>query len=53
MYSCFTIVTSFEPQWATWTIEYEKKAEDTPEPLIELGIILDMYKDIEGHLLKN
>lgn len=22
-----------------WTIEYEKKIEDTPEPLNELGII--------------
>ncbi|KAL3369852.1 hypothetical protein AABB24_007072 [Solanum stoloniferum] len=53
MYNSFTIAVACEPQWVTWTIEYEKKTEDTSEPLIELGIILDLNKDIEGHLVKN
>lgn len=52
LYSSFTFVSSCQHQWTTWTIEYEKKIEDTPEPLIYLGFILDMTKDIEGHLLK-
>ncbi|XP_049392197.1 MLP-like protein 34 [Solanum stenotomum] len=34
MYSSFTIVTSHESQWTIWTLEYEKKTEDIPEPLI-------------------
>ncbi|KAL3372939.1 hypothetical protein AABB24_005127 [Solanum stoloniferum] len=51
-YSSFTFVSYCQHQWATWTIEYEKKNEDTPEPLIFLGFILDMTKDIEAHLLK-
>ncbi|KAL3338533.1 hypothetical protein AABB24_027586, partial [Solanum stoloniferum] len=53
IYSSFTIVTCFEPQWSIWTIEYEKKTEDTPEPLTQLGLLIDMSKDIESHLLKN
>ncbi|KAL3360939.1 hypothetical protein AABB24_014054 [Solanum stoloniferum] len=53
MYSSFTIITSHQPQWTTWTFEYEKKTEDIPEPLILLGIVIDMTKDLEGHLLKN
>ncbi|XP_015069402.1 kirola-like [Solanum pennellii] len=52
LYHSFTFVSSCQNQWATWTIEYEKKIEDTPEPLIFLGFILDMTKDIESHLLK-
>ncbi|MCD9643688.1 hypothetical protein HAX54_031343, partial [Datura stramonium] len=52
LYNSFTIVISCEQQWITWTIEYEKKTEDTPEPLIQLGLILDMTKDIEDHLFK-
>ncbi|MCD9643687.1 hypothetical protein HAX54_031342, partial [Datura stramonium] len=52
LYSSFTIVRSCECQWTTWTLEYEKKTEDTPEPLVQLGFLLDMTKDIEGHLLK-
>ncbi|CAN4081065.1 unnamed protein product [Withania somnifera] len=50
-YNSFTITTSSEHEWITWTLEYEKRTEDTPEPLIQLGLILDMTKDIEAHLL--
>jgi len=53
MYSSFTIITSHEPQWTIWTFDYEKKTEDIPEPLSFLGHILDVIKDMEGHLLKN
>ncbi|KAL3379653.1 hypothetical protein AABB24_000387 [Solanum stoloniferum] len=53
MYSSFTIITSHEPQWAIWTLDYEKKTEDIPEPLSYLGHILDVIKDMEGHLLNN
>ncbi|XP_049391637.1 kirola-like [Solanum stenotomum] len=53
IYSSFTIVTSHEPQWTIWTFEYEKKTEDIPEPLGLLGNILNVIKDMEGHLLKN
>ncbi|KAF3656739.1 putative cytokinesis protein sepA-like [Capsicum annuum] len=52
LYNSFTIITSCEHKWTTWTFEYEKKTEDTPEPLIFLGVILDVTKDMEGHLLK-
>ncbi|MCD9638032.1 hypothetical protein HAX54_021697 [Datura stramonium] len=52
MYNSFTIVSSCEHPWTTWAIEYEKKTEDTPEPLTLLGLILQMTMDIEGHLLK-
>ncbi|TMW90786.1 hypothetical protein EJD97_015209 [Solanum chilense] len=53
MYSSFTIALSCEPQWVTWTIEYEKKFKDTPVPLNFMGITLDLNKDIEDHLVKN
>ncbi|MCE0481146.1 hypothetical protein HAX54_038611 [Datura stramonium] len=52
LYNSFTIAASSENQWFTCTLEYEKKTEDTPEPLILLGLIIDMTKDIEGHLFK-
>ncbi|MCD7465844.1 hypothetical protein HAX54_002021 [Datura stramonium] len=52
LYNSFTIVISCEHQWITWTFEYEKKTEDTPEPLIQLGLIIDMTKDIDDHLFK-
>lgn len=51
-YSFFIIVTSCEHEWATWTFEYEKKTEDTPEPLSFVGLILDVTKHIDDHLLK-
>ncbi|WMV24081.1 hypothetical protein MTR67_017466 [Solanum verrucosum] len=53
MYSSFTVVTSHEPRWTIWTFEYEKKTEDIPEPLDLFGQILNIIKDMEGHLLKN
>ncbi|XP_009780262.1 kirola-like [Nicotiana tabacum] len=52
LYNSFTITASFENDWATWTFVYEKKTEDTPEPLTLLGFVLDVTKDIEAHLLK-
>lgn len=51
-YSSFTGILSCEHEWTTWTIEYEKKTEDIPEPLIQLGLLLDLTKDIERHLFK-
>lgn len=52
LYNSFTIITSCEHQWITWTFEYEKKTEDTPEPLNFVGLILDVTKNIEDHLHK-
>ncbi|XP_016492684.1 kirola-like [Nicotiana tabacum] len=52
LYNSFTIITSHDHQWTTWTLEYEKKTEDTLEPLVFLGYALHVTKDIEGHLLK-
>ncbi|XP_016452954.1 kirola-like [Nicotiana tabacum] len=52
LYNYFTIITSSEDQWTTWTLVYEKKTEDTPEPLDFLGVVLDLTKDIDAHLLK-
>ncbi|XP_015086628.1 kirola-like [Solanum pennellii] len=51
-YSSFTIISSCEQQWITWTFEYEKKLEDNQEPINFLGFILNATKDIEGHFLK-
>lgn len=51
-YNSFTIITSSEYQWTTVTLVYEKKTEDTPEPLTLLNIFLTGLKDIECHLLK-
>ncbi|XP_060185439.1 kirola-like [Lycium barbarum] len=52
LYNSFTIITSCDHQWTTWTFVYEKKTEDIPEPLVLLGFVLHVTKDIEGHLLK-
>ncbi|KAL3338508.1 hypothetical protein AABB24_027571 [Solanum stoloniferum] len=52
LYDSFTITTSSEHQWTTVTIMYEKKTEDTPEPLTLLGVFLSGLKGIESHLLK-
>ncbi|KAK4720448.1 hypothetical protein R3W88_010681 [Solanum pinnatisectum] len=52
LYDSFTIITSSEHQWTTVTLMYEKKTEDTPEPLTLLGVFLIGLKDIESHLLK-
>ncbi|XP_055801557.1 kirola-like [Solanum dulcamara] len=51
-YSSLTLVSSCEQQWITWTLEYEKKIEDNPEPLNFLGFVLNVTKDVESHLLK-
>lgn len=40
LYTSFRFVSSCQNQWTTWTIEYEKKFEDTPEPIIFLGLSL-------------
>ncbi|XP_027771810.1 kirola-like [Solanum pennellii] len=52
LYNSFIIITSYDHQWTTWTFVYEKKTEETPEPLVFLGFTLDVTKDIEGHLIK-
>ncbi|CAN4081072.1 unnamed protein product [Withania somnifera] len=52
LFNSFTIITSVDHQWTTWTFVYEKKTEDIPEPLVLLGFVLHVTKDIEGHLLK-
>ncbi|XP_006366068.1 kirola-like [Solanum tuberosum] len=52
LYNSFTVITSSEHQWTTVTLLYEKKTEDTPEPLTHLGVLLNCLKDIESHLLK-
>ncbi|OIT33379.1 PREDICTED: kirola-like [Nicotiana attenuata] len=52
LYNSFTMISSHDHQWTTWTFVYEKKTEDTPEPLVFLGYALHVTKDIEGHLLK-
>ncbi|XP_060183308.1 kirola-like [Lycium barbarum] len=52
LYNSFTIVSSCEHQWITWALEYKKKTEDTPEPLIPLGFLLDVTKDLDADLLK-
>ncbi|KAF3644611.1 putative pectinesterase/pectinesterase inhibitor 17-like [Capsicum annuum] len=51
LYNSFTTIISCDHQWATWTFVYEKKTEETPEPLVLLGFALDLIKDIEGHHL--
>ncbi|XP_006367814.1 kirola-like [Solanum tuberosum] len=52
LYDSFTIITSCDHHWATWTFLYEKKTEDTPEPLVLLAYVLHVTKEIENHLLK-
>ncbi|TMW87126.1 hypothetical protein EJD97_020388 [Solanum chilense] len=52
LYDSFTIISSFEPQWTTWTLAYEKKNVATPDPLAFLGYLIELTKDIEGHFLK-
>ncbi|KAK4720551.1 hypothetical protein R3W88_010784 [Solanum pinnatisectum] len=51
LYNSFTVITSCE-HWTTITLVYEKKIEDTPEPLALLDYFIGMTKDVEGHLLK-
>ncbi|KAM3339240.1 kirola [Capsicum galapagoense] len=44
LYNSFTTIASCDHQWTTWTFVYEKKTEETPEPLVLLGIALDLTK---------
>ncbi|WMV22919.1 hypothetical protein MTR67_016304 [Solanum verrucosum] len=53
LYNSFTVITSSEHQWMTYTLVYEKKTKDTPEPLAILDYYIGLIKDVEGHLLKN
>ncbi|XP_049348915.1 kirola-like [Solanum verrucosum] len=53
LYNSFNVITSFEHQWITYALVYEKKTEDTPEPIAFLDFFIGVIKDIEGHLLKN
>ncbi|KAK6790720.1 hypothetical protein RDI58_009801 [Solanum bulbocastanum] len=52
LYDSFTVITSSDQHWVTWTFLYEKKTEETPEPLVLLGFVIGLTKDIESHLLK-
>uniref|UniRef100_M1D6Z2 Sn-1 protein n=1 Tax=Solanum tuberosum TaxID=4113 RepID=M1D6Z2_SOLTU len=52
LYDSFTIISSCDHLWTTWTFLYEKKTEDTPEPLVFLAYVLHVTKEIENHLLK-
>uniref|UniRef100_A0A0V0GVL5 Putative kirola-like n=1 Tax=Solanum chacoense TaxID=4108 RepID=A0A0V0GVL5_SOLCH len=51
LYDSFTIISSCDHLWTTWTFLYEKKTEDTPEPLVFLAYVLHVTKEIENHLL--
>ncbi|KAF3616898.1 putative kirola-like [Capsicum annuum] len=39
------IITSCEGEWTKCTFVYEKKTEDTPEPLVPFGLLLNLLKD--------
>ncbi|PHT97869.1 hypothetical protein BC332_33207 [Capsicum chinense] len=52
LYNSLSIITSCEGEWTTCTFVYEKKTEDTPEPLVPFGLLLNVLKDIEAHHLK-
>ncbi|XP_059308811.1 kirola-like [Lycium ferocissimum] len=52
LYNSFSITTACDHQWVTWTLVYEKKTEDIPEPLAFLDFGIHVTKDTEGHLLK-
>lgn len=51
LYNSLTVITCCEHEWTTVTLKYEKKTEDTPEPLTILGFFIQVTKDIESHLL--
>ncbi|XP_049392881.1 MLP-like protein 43 [Solanum stenotomum] len=53
LYNSFAITASFEDNWATWTLVYEKKTEDTPEPITLLSLMIDITRDLESHLHNN
>lgn len=53
LYNSFTVITSSEHEWITYTLVYEKKTEDTPEPLALMHYCVGVIKDTESHLLKN
>nr|XP_009761954.1 PREDICTED: kirola-like [Nicotiana sylvestris] len=48
-YNTFIVNISCDQHWITWTIEYEKKTEDTSEPITFLEFLTDLTKDIEVH----
>lgn len=49
LYKGLSTTLDAEENWITWTFEYEKQNEDIPEPLILLGIAIDLIKDIDSH----
>ncbi|KAG5609032.1 hypothetical protein H5410_020313 [Solanum commersonii] len=51
LYNSFTIITFSEHEWATTKLIYEKKNEDTPEPLALLDAFIELTKHVEDHLL--
>nr|XP_016507761.1 PREDICTED: kirola-like [Nicotiana tabacum] len=48
-YNDFIVNISCDQHWITWTLEYEKKTEDTSEPITFLGFFTYLSKDIEAH----
>ncbi|KAG5607539.1 hypothetical protein H5410_029031 [Solanum commersonii] len=49
LYKTLSTTLDAEENWISWTFEYEKQNEDIPEPLILLGIGIDLIKDIDSH----
>uniref|UniRef100_A0A0V0GSZ3 Putative kirola-like n=1 Tax=Solanum chacoense TaxID=4108 RepID=A0A0V0GSZ3_SOLCH len=52
LYNSFKVITTSEHEWTTLIFVYEKKNEDTPEPLTLFGVWINVIKEIDGHLLK-
>jgi len=44
LYNSFTIITSCDHEWTTWTFMYEKKTKDIPESLVLLAYVLHVTK---------
>ncbi|XP_009781868.1 kirola-like [Nicotiana tabacum] len=51
-YNAFIVNISCYQHYITWTLEYEKKTEDTPEPITFLGYVTGLIKDVEDHHVK-
>nr|QEH62705.1 MLP-like protein 28 [Nicotiana benthamiana] len=49
VYNVFIVNLSCDDHWITWTLEYEKKTENTSEPITFLGHFIELNKDIEAH----
>ncbi|KZV31390.1 MLP-like protein 34-like [Dorcoceras hygrometricum] len=43
------VTTTGDIDLVTWIVEYEKRKEDVEDPLNELGLLIDLTRDIEAH----